>query len=67
MLSVTNAESIYAERHLCLVSLMLSVPYNPFMLGFIMLSNIMLGVSMPNIVILSDVPPSLCSAFANKY
>ncbi len=59
MLSVTYAESIYPERHLCLVSLMLIVINNPFILGFIMLSNIMLSVSMPNIVILIDVPP-LC-------
>jgi len=48
----TMAERCYAECHLCLLSLMLSVTYKP-----IMLSVVMLNVVMMTVIVLSVVAP----------
>jgi hypothetical protein len=52
---------LYAQCHLCLVSLKLSVTYKPLILSVIMANVIMLSVVMANVIMLSVVAP-LCSA-----
>jgi hypothetical protein len=49
----------YVECHLCLVSSMLHVANNNFMLSVIMLSVIMLSAIMLSVVVLSVVVPSV--------
>ncbi len=45
-----KAEDCYAECHLCLVSLMLSVTYKPFVVSAVMLDVIMVSVVLLNVV-----------------
>ncbi len=46
------SECCYAECHLCLVSIMLSVANNPIMLSVIMLNVVMLSSVMLSVIIL---------------
>ncbi len=50
-------EHFYAECHLCMISLMLSVTYKPFVLSVILLSIVMQNVIMLSVVLLSVLVP----------
>ncbi len=50
MLNVVMLSVSYADCLLCWLSIMLSVPYKPFMLSVVMLNVVMLSVVAPQAV-----------------